>query len=129
MIKSERGLTLVELLAAITILGIAMTILSAVIINGMKASESTMTKQQIQQEANYIVETIRKEYLDNTEDNIILEISGDKLLMNGAVISEGYEFTLEETMIYKSDTSAPFKLTIEKDSLTYTINTTFSKLD
>ena len=60
--NNERGLTLVELLAVLAIFGIIMALVVTVLINGKKASNRNATNQQLQQEANYIMETIRSEY-------------------------------------------------------------------
>ena len=58
--KNERGITLVELLAVLAIGGIIIALLTSVFINGKKASDRGATNQMLQQEANYIMETIRK---------------------------------------------------------------------
>lgn len=135
--RNERGLTLVELLAVLAIIGIIMTLLTSVFINGIKASDRGMTNQKLQQEANYIMETIRKEYLELKGDVIELEISPNTLKMNEKVISEGYEyeFKVEEVEVVcdvaiciDRNKSHPIELIITKDNLFYTIDTTLSKL-
>ena len=92
--KNERGLTLVELLAVLAILGIIMALIGTVLINGIKASNRNATNQQLQQEANYITETIRNQYLKRTSNPIILEIDNHEhsLKMDGTIISQGYTY-------------------------------------
>ncbi len=135
--KNERGLTLVELLAVLVILGVIMALLGTVLINGMKASSRTATNQQLQQEANYIVETVRKKYLelDNSKE-IELEIDNEKkvLKIDKGIISAGYNYC------YKGDCNGKkiyidravdfkFKMELKKgNTQSYIINTTLSKL-
>ena len=49
--RNERGLTLVELLAVLAILGTIIALIGTVLINGIKSSERNRTNQQLQQEA------------------------------------------------------------------------------
>jgi prepilin-type N-terminal cleavage/methylation domain-containing protein len=135
--KNERGITLVELLAVLAIGGIILVLLTSVFINGKKASDRGVTNQMLQQEANYILETIRKEYLKLEDDDIKLEIIDKTLKMNEKVISQGYSYDFiidnaEGEIVYpiiiKRNKSFPLKLTITKENLHYTVNTTLSKL-
>jgi prepilin-type N-terminal cleavage/methylation domain-containing protein len=135
--KNERGITLVELLAVLAIGGIILVLLTSVFINGKKASDRSVTNQMLQQEANYILETIRKEYLKLEDDDIKLEIIDKTLKMNEKVISQGYSYDFiidnaEGEIVYpiiiKRNKSFPLKLTITKENLHYTVNTTLSKL-
>jgi prepilin-type N-terminal cleavage/methylation domain-containing protein len=135
--KNERGITLVELLAVLAIGGIILVLLTSVFINGKKASDRSVTNQMLQQEANYILETIRKEYLKLEDDDIKLEIIDKTLKMNEKVISQGYSYDFiidnaEGEIVYpiiiKRNKSFPLKLTITKANLHYTVNTTLGKL-
>ena len=62
-----------------------------------KASDRTVTNQTLQQEANFILETIRNEYLILKGDKIELIVVDDTLTMDGKDISNGYsyDFTIE----------------------------------
>ena len=140
--RNERGITLVELLAVLAIVGIITTLVTSVFINGKKASDRTVTNQTLQQEANYILETIRNEYLVLDDATIKLETSPNNLEMNDIVISEGYHYELIEEKINANEVitiivneiiidrneSTPIKLKLTKDNLSYTIDTTLSKL-
>ena len=140
--RNERGITLVELLAVLAIVGIIMILITSVFINGKKATDRGATNQMLQTEANYILETIRKEYLILEGYDIKLDTSNNKLKMDEMVISEGYSYefieeiengTEVETIILNEininrNESQSIKLTIKKDDLSYTIDTTLSKL-
>ena len=140
--RNERGITLVELLAVLAILGILITLLTSVFINGKKAADRSITNQTLQQEANYILETIRNEYLQLDDATIKLQTSPNKLEMNDIVISEGYHYEFIEEIINDDEVktiivneiiidrneSKAIKLNLTKDNLSYTIDTTLSKL-
>lgn len=135
--KNERGLTLVELLAVLAILSVIMTLLGTVLVNGMKASNRTATNQQLQQEANYIMEVVRGKYLefDNSKE-IELKIDNDKkvLKIDEVIISEGYNYCYNGDCDVKEiyiDRAIDFEFVMKLkkgDKLSYSINTTFSKL-
>ncbi|WP_438311213.1 prepilin-type N-terminal cleavage/methylation domain-containing protein [Sporosarcina sp. FA9] len=135
--RNERGLTLVELLAVLALVGIVMTLLISVFINGSKASNRIATNQQLQQEANYITEVVRREYLihpDNVTDvkykvRIELEIDeiNNVLKMNGKMISEGFTYAEVTDTILRKDPQ-PFILKIGKDGNFFLVETKFSKL-
>jgi len=137
--KNERGITLVELLAVLALIGIIMTLIMSVFINGANTVERNSVNQKLQQEANYITEAVRLEYLkhpdeitgEEYESEIKLEIDNvDKTLkMNGNVISEGYTYSgVTETIVRVGLSS--FTLTIDEggSSKPFTIETTLSKL-
>lgn len=70
-IKKDNGLTLVELLATVVILGIVSILIFSFMVNGINQSESQKEKANLQQQANYVL-TVWKEY---HEDGIEYEIS------------------------------------------------------
>ena len=141
--RNERGLTLVELLAVLVLVGIISALIMGAFFNGIKAADRSTTKQMLQQEANYITEVVRNEYLKSVNKNIIeLKIENDNhiLKMNSKIISEGYEYFFEEpkdedeellTTIFVNPKkqSAPFVLTIERNGQSYSFDTVFSKLE
>lgn len=134
--SNERGVTLIELLATLAIIGVIMALITSVFINGSKASERNTSNQRLQQEANYIVEVIRKEYLKLESDPVELKINnGDKTLkVNDVLISEGFFYCYENvcndiSFELKKNVNQNFLMTIkENDSLYFEIDTTFSKL-
>jgi len=142
--RNERGLTLVELLAVLALVGVISALIMGVFFNGIKAADRSTTKQMLQQEANYITEVVRNEYLKSVDKNIIeLKIEDDNhiLKMNSKTISEGFEYFFEEpkdqdeegllTTIFLNPEKelVPFGLTIEKNNQSYLIETIFSKLE
>ncbi len=88
------------------------------------------TNQMLQQEANYITEVIRKEYLKSIENDIVINIDENKkvLKVDGKIISEGYNYNLATLNEISRKNQSPFKLTINKNGHSYTIDMTFSKL-
>ena len=133
--RTQRGLSLVELLGVIAIAGIIMTLIMSVLLNGMNASKRNTTSQRLQQEANYIVETIRNEYLEpDSESKIKISInnSDNTLKMEDQTISEGYYYQLNGKLntdiSIDRDDNFPFELIITKDEISFTVNSTFSKL-
>lgn len=130
--KDEKGITLVELLAALAILGIIVAVIVSVLSTGTKASNKTATKQQLQQEANLIVEVLRSEYLESNNhvfDLSIEEEGGEQiLLLDSRPISQGYTYRFSDTEI-DPNFDTKFEMTIiDADGQYYEIDTTFSKL-
>ncbi|MCJ1908636.1 type II secretion system protein [Planococcus ruber] len=130
--KNERGISLMEILAALAIVGIIMALAVSVFVNGSKASVRSTANQRIQQEANYIVEAIRSEYLKNSKEPIKLEIKSggnpEFLFLNGNKISEGYDYNSTTLSIERvQDVKFSMELTSNQGSQ-HKINTTFSKL-
>ncbi|WP_394119703.1 PilW family protein [Planococcus donghaensis] len=151
--KNEKGITLVELLAVLTITGIIVVTIMSVFSTGANSSERTASRQQLQQEANLIVEQIRASYLENEKselipDTFLVEVEGDKLKINRGenevkkVLSEGYQYHLGEnteimSVTLKRTVASDFYLEIcEKnssnkceDSRSFEVKTSFSKLN
>lgn len=133
--KNEKGITLVELLAVLAIAGIVTTLIISVLANGSSASQRTTSKQQLQQEANYIVEVIRSDYLKIDNPIIELKIEGNgnnqKLKMGTKVISQGFNYKLVEPALGKIDPKIDQKFVLEitaQGVQPYVIKTKFSKL-
>ena len=135
--NNERGITLVELLGALAIIGLLIALLTKVFLNGITISDRGVTQQKLQQEANYIVEMIRKEYLKLEDEKIIIEVNNDsqQLKIDGLTISSGYTYCYENdcqgTQTIEIDREYQFQFSMELkkgDKLSYTIETTFSKL-
>lgn len=60
MIRDERGLTLIELLATITILSIIGIVIWNVFIQGNKVSQKSMSKNSMVQEANLVITNLTR---------------------------------------------------------------------
>ncbi len=58
----QKGITLIELLAVLTILGIIIGVLYSVFINGLNYSTSSKDTVLIQQEANYLLTLLKKQH-------------------------------------------------------------------
>ena len=134
--RNEKGFTLIELLASLLIVSVIIILLISILLNGINATNRNTTNQRLQQEANYIEQVIRKEYLVSIflkQNPIELKVDGNSLLMDNQEISSGYKYTLIETsnqklLIPRNDVVS-LKLKISKDNQSYTLNTKFSKID
>lgn len=154
--KNNHGITLVELLAALALLGIILTLSISIFMNGAHSAERTSTKQLLQQEANLVIQTIRKEYLTNSDDPfpvaVEMEEDGQKLYIADRLISSTYEYIVKvdngngcyETGLNQSaeddgcikitpvkierNKNPEIDLTILKDSEHVNLTTTLSKL-
>ncbi|WP_052131634.1 type II secretion system protein [Planococcus sp. CAU13] len=145
--RNENGITLVEILAALAIVGIITAVIASVLITGTSSADRTSSKQQLQQEANYIVEVIRAEYLKNgtLEIDIKADSPNKKLLMDENVVSEGYSYLIHDLdnldydpvnniifsneLNFFTDDNIRVKIDIKdgKNQI-FTIDTTFSKV-
>lgn len=133
--RNERGITLVELLAALAIVGLLAVSITSVLSAGSAASDRTAINQRLQQEANLIVEKIRHSYLENippaeegcSKIKLAVNMDGD-LTLDDEVISQGYVYSGLPTELCRT-TPSRFYLKLEKEGLDYEINTTFSKLN
>lgn len=140
--KNEKGITLIELLGVLVILSILLTLAGSILTSSLKTSNRATTDQRMQQEANYITEKVRNEYLKKPSDagpSFELKIKDDQLLLDDKMISEGYHysFCLDETpceeipiTIDRSKPQQPFQLilTAKDNGRTHEIDTKLSKL-
>ena len=143
--KNEKGITLVELLAALAIMGIIVVAIMSVFSTGVNSSDRNASRQQLQQEANLIVEQIRTTYLENEKSDLIAEefkvkIEGDELLVtsledeNEKTLSNGYQYKLAkstgtlEVFLDRTKTSH-FYLEICSNDQCFEVQTSFSKLN
>lgn len=139
---NEKGITLVELLTALAIVGVIIAVIMSVLLTGTSSADRTSSKQQLQQEANYIVETIRAEYLkkDDAIIEIIVNKTEKKLFINTKLVSDGYDYILKKPAKFKTvgykdyhyirpKENVEYELVIiARDKQEFTIKTTFSKL-
>ncbi len=133
--RNQKGVTLLELLGVLAITGIIIAMIMTTMANGSNASQRTKSKQQMQQEANYIVEVIRSEYLKKENNVIELKVEGtgydQKLKMNLKVISQGYNYKLIQPNngLIDPNQNQKFKLELSSSGVQkFKINTSFSKL-
>ena len=73
--KNQRGVTLIEVLATLTIMSLFGGIVYGVFINGMNYSSKAKDTVSIQQEANYVL-TILKE-MQEKKDSYTVSVSQD----------------------------------------------------
>lgn len=69
-IRNERGITLVEVVATIVILSFIGVLISTVLLNSMKFSDTLISKNTMQQQANYILSTLTKIHQQEEEYEI-----------------------------------------------------------
>ena len=143
--KNEEGITLVELLAVLAITGIIVVAIMSVFSTGAKSSERTASRQQLQQEANLIVEQIRASYLENEKSDLIndlfiVRVEGDELVVtsledkNKEILSNGYEYRLSKSsesleILLDRTKPSPFYLEICSNDQCFEVQTSFSKLN
>ena len=133
--RNEKGITLVELLAALAIVGIITAVIASVLSTGTSSADRTTSKQRLQQEANYIVEAIRAEYLEEDEEDIKIITTVSSIAIKREdegevekIISEGYKYELKSKVVIEPSKDEKFHLIIKDGKELYEIQTTFSKL-
>ncbi|MFJ7826937.1 type II secretion system protein J [Psychrobacillus sp. NPDC096623] len=151
---NESGLTLVELLAAIALFGVISIIMWNFFFQGLNNNERAITQNQLQQEANLIVNTIQEIHTkytitEFTPSSSSLSIKGKKLDEKGQEIfvvetfnKDQIEYGITVTIIkpsgetFKNSFKNPvtefdlsLTLTSKQDAnVKYQTKTTFSKL-
>lgn len=142
--SNEQGVTLIELLAVLAIMGIIVVGIMAVLSTGTNSSDRTSTRQELQQEGNLIVERIRAHYLENPtvvsteiadgchknqQIKISVSANGQQIKMDGVLLSEGYEYELSEGATLCREKRSPLKLMIKKGGQEFIVHTAFSRLN
>lgn len=154
-IKSERGITLVELLAALALFGVISVLIWNLFFQALNFNDRAVTQNQLQQEANIIVNTIQQLHTKYTITEFTptpssLFIKGKKKNESGVVESAEETFKKEQieygvtVTIIKPAGKAAFQdsfqnpvtefelsltLTSKQDpNIKYKTKTTFSKL-
>ncbi|WP_422122999.1 type II secretion system protein [Planococcus sp. X10-3] len=131
--KNEKGITLVELIAALGIVGIITVVIASVLMTGTSSADRTTSKQQLQQEANYIVEAIRAKYLEENMDMLIITATDNSISIKRddgveEIISDRYGYEINSSNEIDPTENEKFHLIIKDDGGTFEIETTFSKL-
>lgn len=80
MLRNQQGITLVELLAALILVSIVVTIAWTALFTGMKHTVAETTKTQLQQEANLVITKLTSEHRKN--DLYYLRMNAGKLEIN-----------------------------------------------
>lgn len=83
LIKNETGITLIEVLAAITILSIVTVIIYNVFSNGLRYSSQAEDTVLIQQEANYLLTLLKKQHENAANDyTVTVENNHNTVIIN-----------------------------------------------
>lgn len=134
----NKGLTYIELLAALVISAIVMVYIFNIGYMGMKQGESINNEVSIQQEANYVATKLRTDYLNfgNGQEYKIL-VSDHQIELNEIVISNKFQYKV--TIDQDDYTNEEFTLTnfppppvdieieFSDGEETFTIRTTLSR--
>ncbi|TQR14841.1 prepilin-type N-terminal cleavage/methylation domain-containing protein [Psychrobacillus soli] len=131
---NEKGITLVELLAALALFGIISVLIWNFFFHALNFNEREVTKNQLQQEANLIVNTIQQLHtkskitsITNANDTLTVNYDVNK---HEDFHKKNILYILEPSTIIPSK-EFKFKLTLESltnDSVKFQVETTFSKL-
>jgi len=135
-LRNQFGITLVEMLAAIVLFGIISILIWSFFFQTINYNDREVTKNQLQQEANLIVNTIQQLHTKNKITRITSSNSNGTLTIN--FDNNKKEFFDHKNILYILDISPivpskefKFKLTLESStnrSIKLPIETTFSKL-
>ncbi|WP_158553308.1 PilW family protein [Peribacillus saganii] len=102
--KDQKALTLIELLAALTILSFMILLVSGVFINGISYSNKAKSTVMLHEEANYIVTFLTKKHetqksytieLDNNPNASMITITDDSG-SSQVISSSDYRYSLYE---------------------------------
>lgn len=135
----EKGITLVELLAALALFGIISVLLWNLFFQALNFNDRAVTQNQLQQEANLIVSTIQQLHTKSTITAI--EIDTDESLKitsldKDCILSEPIKFSNSSITYIVNQIDLPDKefsleLTLtskSNDKISFDAKTTFSKL-
>lgn len=131
---NEKGITLVELLAALALFGVISVLIWNLFFQALNFNDRAVTQNQLQREANLIVNTIQQIHTKHkitsiTNDNETLTVNYDinkhedfakeniRYLLGPTTISSNKEIIFDLTLKSRANSSVKFK-----------VKTTFSKL-
>lgn len=83
---NQKGVTLVELLATLVISGIFATIIWTFLFQTMKTNEVEISKNQLQQEANIILNALNE--VHRKSDEYKIDYSNDEIIITGTNSSQ-----------------------------------------
>ena len=98
-IKSQTGITLIEVLATLTILSILLGGIYSVFFNGLRYSSQAEDTVLIQQEANYVLTMLKEQYQHPSGSYIIsVSTNGHEITIGDKVIeSTKYQYEIINT--------------------------------
>lgn len=90
--NKQKGMTLIELLAVLTILAIILVLLYSVFLNGLHYSTKAKDTVLIQQEANYLLNLLKKQHEEGQIYTVKVENNETFIIMEGVteVIKESH---------------------------------------
>ena len=122
--NDNKGITLVELLATITLLSIIVIIIWSVFIQGIKNTNEGATKNKLTQEMNYVQTTLRKIHQTADRYKIIQFSCGIQVEYYNS--KESSEYTIiqfeDARFCYKIESDKPFPTLIYPKSEHHTIS-------
>lgn len=87
-IINQAGLTLIEVLATITILSIVSVTIYSVISNGLRYSSQAEDTVLIQQETNYIITLLKEQHENSDAYKVTIDKDGQTLIINEGLPNE-----------------------------------------
>lgn len=131
-IKNEHGVTLMELLAAIVIFTLFAGIIWGFLFQSLKFNDAEVTKQQLQQEANLIINTIQNVHIRKVQYDIKTNSTHTALIVDDLTFEKPgvkYEVIDFSRSTSKNVVEIEIKLSsITEPSITYIIKTTFNRI-
>lgn len=99
--KNEKGITLIELLAALVLFGIITVLIWSFFFQALNFNDREVTKNQLQQEANIIVNTIQQLHTkytitEFTSTSSSLYVKGKKMIGEGEITYTEETFKKEQ---------------------------------
>jgi len=133
---NDRGITLVELLVALVLLGFISIIIWSFFFQALNLNDREVTKNHLQQEANLIVNTIQQLHTKSTITSIVPSNSNRTLTIyyddrKAVFENKNILYIIESPPIVPSK-EFKFSLTLESSSnasVQFQVETTFSKLN
>ncbi|WP_028976721.1 PilW family protein [Sporolactobacillus terrae] len=105
MIHNSRGVTLVEMLAAITIATICFVLIFSIWLSGEKSAQHTITENDLQADAHLVQARITRAFYEQ-KDNLTLTIdNGEVILATGKGSSSQQEHISSPDLFYSGDGS------------------------
>lgn len=132
-LRNERGVTLMELLAALIIFMIFAAIIWGFFFQSLKFNDTEVTKQQLQQEANLIIASIQETHIKEKSYSIKTNDTNTELTVKDLTFNQ-------PTIRYEIINNIPSPITsrileiklrlssADNQNITYEIQTSFSRI-
>lgn len=125
MIHNSRGVTLVEMLAAITIATICFVLIFSIWLSGEKSAQHTMTQNDLQADAHLVQARITRAYYDQIDKPFKLTVNDGKVeLIYNSDSSHQREVLSNPDLVYTPKPGVPNTVEVKDGSrltLDYTI--------